>query len=196
MGSQRVVHDWATELNWCWSWKFNTLATWCEELTPWKRLDAGKDWSQEEKGTTEDMMLGWHHRLNGHKLYNLQELVMDREVWCATVHGFAKSRTRLSDWTKLIPRCFCLVQNPVQRYLMYQGFPGSWNGKEYGCNAGDRVRSLGQEDPLEKGMAIHSNILAWRIPWTEEPGRLQSMGLQSWTQLKQLSIHITKKLLL
>ena len=41
-----------------------------------------------------------------------------------------------------------------------------------------QVRSLGQEDPLEKEMAIHSSILAWRIPWTEEPGRLQSMRLQ------------------
>ena len=40
------------------------------------------------------------------------------------------------------------------------------------------VRSLGWEDPLEKGMAMHSNILAWRIPWTEEPGSLQSMELQ------------------
>ena len=40
------------------------------------------------------------------------------------------------------------------------------------------VQSLGQEDPLEKGMATHSSILAWRIPWTDEPGRLQSMGLQ------------------
>ena len=41
-----------------------------------------------------------------------------------------------------------------------------------------QVRSLGQEDPLEKGMASNSSILAWRIPWTEEPGGLQSMGLQ------------------
>ena len=40
------------------------------------------------------------------------------------------------------------------------------------------VRSLSQEDPLEEGTATHSSILAWRIPWTEEPGRLQSMGLQ------------------
>ena len=40
------------------------------------------------------------------------------------------------------------------------------------------VRSLGQEDPLEKEMATHSSILAWKIPWTEKPGRLQSMGLQ------------------
>ena len=41
-----------------------------------------------------------------------------------------------------------------------------------------QVQSLGQEDPLEKGMATHSSILAWRIPWTEEPGRLPSMGSQ------------------
>ena len=43
------------------------------------------------------------------------------------------------------------------------------------------VQSLGQEDPLEKEMATHSSILAWEIPWTEEPGRLQSMGRKSWT---------------
>ena len=44
------------------------------------------------------------------------------------------------------------------------------------------VRSLGWEDPLEKGMATHSSILAWEIPWTEEPGGLQSMGTQKcWT---------------
>ena len=41
-----------------------------------------------------------------------------------------------------------------------------------------QVRSLGQEDPLQKGMATHSSNLAWRIPWTEEPGGLQSMGSQ------------------
>ena len=40
------------------------------------------------------------------------------------------------------------------------------------------VQSLGQEDPLEKEMAIHSSTLAWKIPWTEEPNRLQSMGSQ------------------
>ena len=45
------------------------------------------------------------------------------------------------------------------------------------------VLSLGQEDPLEKGMATHPSVLARRTPWTEEPGRLQSIGLQSWTRL-------------
>ena len=47
------------------------------------------------------------------------------------------------------------------------------------------VLFLGQEDPLEKGMATHSSILAWEVPWTEEPGELQSTGSQkSWTRLK------------
>ena len=55
------------------------------------------------------------------------------------------------------------------------------SGKESAVNAGDtevQVRSLGQEDLLEEEMVTHSNILAWKIPWTEEPGGLQSMGLQ------------------
>ena len=47
-----------------------------------------------------------------------------------------------------------------------------------------QVQSLGQEDPLEKEMATHSSILAWRIPWTEEPGRIQSTGSQSQTRLR------------
>ena len=55
-----------------------------------------------------------------------------------------------------------------------------------------RVRSLGWEDPLEKEMAIHSSTTAWKIPWTEEPGRLQSMGSQSRTQLSNFtSLHFT-----
>ena len=44
----------------------------------------------------------------------------------------------------------------------------------------NQVQFLGQEEPLEEEMATHSSILAWRIPWTEEPGRLQSMGLKEW----------------
>ena len=51
-------------------------------------------------------------------------------------------------------------------------FVGGSEGKASACNAGDLVRSLGQEDPLEMGIATHSSILAWRIPWTEETGGL------------------------
>ena len=57
------------------------------------------------------------------------------------------------------------------------------------------VQSLGWEDPLEKGMATHSSILAWRIPWTEEPGRLQSIGSQrAGHDRKRLSTIIKKKI--
>ena len=45
-----------------------------------------------------------------------------------------------------------------------------------------QVQSLGQEDPLEEGMATHSSIFSWRIPWTEEPGQLQSIGSQSLSE--------------
>ena len=58
-------------------------------------------------------------------------------------------------------------------------FPGGSDGKVSACNAGDLgVQFLFWEDPLEKAMAPHSSSLAWKIPWTEEPGRLQSMVLQ------------------
>ena len=57
-------------------------------------------------------------------------------------------------------------------------FPGGSGGKESPAVQETWVRSLGGEDPLEKEMATHSSILAWRIPWTEEPGGLQSMGSQ------------------
>ena len=50
------------------------------------------------------------------------------------------------------------------------------------------VQSLGWEDPLEKGMATHSSILAWRIPWTAEPGRVHEVT-KSWTQLSELHFH-------
>ena len=60
------------------------------------------------------------------------------------------------------------------------GFPGGTGGKKKKMQetSETQVQSLGQEDPLEEGMATHSRIFAWRISWTEEPGGLQSIGLQ------------------
>ena len=66
-------------------------------------------------------------------------------------------------------------------YRIKEGFPGGSVVKNLPAMQETRVRPLGQEDPLEKGMATHSSILAWRIPWTEECGGLQFTGLQSWT---------------
>ena len=61
---------------------------------------------------------------------------------------------------------------------VYEGFPGGSAVKNLPAMQEIRVQSLSQEDPLEKGMATHSSILDWRIPWTEEPGELRSIGLQ------------------
>ena len=61
--------------------------------------------------------------------------------------------------------------------------PDGSNSKEFACNAGDPGSIPGLGRSPEKEMATHSSILAWRIPWTEEPGGLQTMGLPSWTQL-------------
>ena len=70
-------------------------------------------------------------------------------------------------------KCFCLVS----------GFLCGSVGKESACNAGYLGWYLGREDPLQKAMATHSSTLAWRIPWTEEQDRLQSMESQSRTWL-------------
>ena len=87
---------------------------------------------------------------------------MDRGARQATVHGVAKSQTRLGDQTTTISE-YTMVAQTVKRLPAMQE---------------TQVQFLGQEDPLEKDMVIHSSTLAWKIPWTEKPDRLQSMGSQ------------------
>ena len=72
-------------------------------------------------------------------------------------------------WAQLSPSRTLLCLVPTSVMLC---FPGGADGKESACNARHLGSILGQEDPLEKGTATHSSILAWSIPWMEEPGRL------------------------
>ena len=71
------------------------------------------------------------------------------------------------------------------------GFPGGSDGKESACNVGDPGSIPGEDDPLEKGMVTHSSILAWRIPWTEEPGGLQSRGVTELGTTEQLTLSLS-----
>ena len=81
------------------------------------------------------------------------------------------------------PKIQC-VQLNWKQVLIQRDFPSGTVIRNPPTKQETWVCSLGQEDPLEKEMATHSSTLAWKIPWTEEPGGLQSMGLQeSWTQL-------------
>ena len=104
-----------------------------------------------------------YHTLSSLKQHEFVILKCCRlEVWSRTVflsEGWrGKSISGFSFWSK--------------------GFPGGSAVKNPPANKGDAVRSLGHEHPLEKEMATHSSILAWRIPWRERPGGLLSMGSQ------------------
>ena len=84
--------------------KAETPVLWPPHGKSWligKDSDAGRDWRQEEKGTTEDEMVGWLTDSMDASLSELRELLMGREAWRAAIHGVAKNRTRLSDWIEL-----------------------------------------------------------------------------------------------
>ena len=86
--------------------------------------------------------------------------------------------------------CEALSSTPSTSIFIL-GFPVAQTVKNLPAMEDTWVRFLGQEDPLEKGMTTCSSILAWRIPWTEEPGGLQSMGIaKSQTQLSDLTTTI------
>ena len=100
--------------------------------------------------------------------YSCLENLIDRGAWWAAVYGVAQSRTRLKRLSSSSSNTHSASQAALQERirLPVQEMQES------------RIRSLGWEDPLEEGMATHCSILAWKIPWTEEPDGLQSIGLQ------------------
>ena len=96
---------------------------------------------------------------------------MDREAWWATVHGVTKSLS-------LLPLPKTRIISSPSEYQWIEASLVAQRVKRLPATQETWVRFLGREDPLEKEMATHSSTLAWKIPWTEKPGRLHSMGLQ------------------
>ena len=103
--SQSILKDSVLNIHqkdWCWSWNSNTLSTWWEELTHWKRPWCWERLKAGGEGKTEDEMVGWHHRLDGREFEPAPGVGDRREAWCASVHGVAKGRTWLSNRTEVM----------------------------------------------------------------------------------------------
>ena len=144
-----------------------TPILWPPDVKSWligKDPDAGKDWRWEEKGTTEDEMVGWHHWLDRYEFEQVPGVGDGQgSLACCSPWGCKESDvTEQLNWTDEAEWASLVAQSVKNLPAMWE----TW------------VWSLGWEDPLEEGMATHSSILAWRIAWTEEPGRMQCRGSQ------------------
>ena len=173
-----------------------TPMLWPPDAKSWligKDPDAGRDWGQEEKGTTEDEMAGWYHWLDAHE-FGWTPGVGDGQggLVCCVSWGHKESdMTERLNWTELI--CSSAINTQIypgflrikkllltvyhlaqdSRYFRkHKGFLGGLMIKYLPAMQETWVQSLVREDPLKKEMATHSSILAWRISWTEEPGGL------------------------
>ena len=142
--------------------KAETPVLWPPHAKSWligKASDAGRDWGQEEKGTTEDEMAGWHHQLDAHESeWTLG--VGDGQGGLVCCDSWGRKELDTIEWLNWTEHWGKTRKD--------MGRPKWLSGKEPACQC--NVQSLGQKDPLEKEMTTHSSILAWRIPWTEEPG--------------------------
>ena len=148
MGLQRVRHDWATELNWRGTKKPLDES----ERGEWKSWLKAQHSENEDHGILSHHFMGnrWGNSGNSLRLYFFGDLKSLQMVTAAM---------KLKD-------AYSLASLVAQMVKRLSAMRETW------------VRSLGREDPLEKEMATHSSTLAWKILWTEEPGRLRSMGSQ------------------
>ena len=149
--------------DWCWSWNSSTLATSCKVLTHWKRPWCWEGLGEGREGDNR----GWDSWMasptpwtwvwvNSGSWWGTGRPGM---LWCMGSQRVGHEWAAELNWMEQMAQ---QVKNP----------PAMQETQEM------QVGSLARENPLEEGMAIHCSTLAWRIPWTEEPGRQQSTGSQ------------------
>ena len=161
MGSQRVGHDWATSLH---SLSERCFPGGLVVKSPFVKQETwvwflGQENPLEKEMATHFNILAW-------------EIPWMEEPGRLQSMG---SQRIGHDWSDLSHAC---TWHPLFIDMTGNSFCLSSVSKESACNAGDPVWFLGPEDPVEKEMATHFNILAWKIPWTDKPGGLQSIGSQ------------------
>ena len=172
-----LLGGWKVIVSWFFKWGKGRKRQWhpTPVLLPGKShgrrsLEDCSPWGHWGSDRLSDFNFTFHFPLscigegNGNPLQcSCLENPRNRGAWWAAVYGVAQSWTELK-WLSSSSRS--------------SSRGSSSDGKASAYNEGNPVQSLDWKDPLEKEMATHSNILVWKIPWTEEPGRLQSMGLQ------------------
>ena len=162
----------------------------------WKDPDAGKDWGQEEKGMTEDEMVGWHHWLEGYG-FGWTLGVGDGQgglVCCSSWGCKELDTTERLNWTELSA---CILSSPTYQlfhlnsFIGIKGFPDSLVGKESTCIVGD----LGWEDPLEKGKVPIPVFWPGEFHGLYSPWGHKELDMNEWLSLSLVSEWATRKAL-
>ena len=117
--------------DWCWSWSSNTLATWCEELTHWIRLWCWERLKAGGEGDTEDEMVGWHHRLDGHEFEQVPGVGDGQgSLVCCSLWGHKElDTTKWLNWTEQVTLSSLLVKHylDVSERLFFFFFFFRWD---------------------------------------------------------------------
>ena len=120
--SNQLIRKSTLNIHWkdrCWSWNSNTLTTWCKDPTHWKRSWCWERLRASEKGGDRVSWLDGIIDSMDMSLSKLQEVVKDREAWCASNHGVSKSQTGLSNWIRTKPTTW-------EELIHYSNWPKTW----------------------------------------------------------------------
>ena len=143
-----------------------------------KNPDTGKDWGQEEKGVSEDEMVGWHHRLNG---YEFVQTPGDGEGQ-GSLMSFSPSSHRVGhDWSDLAASCWIAIAYSLELHLVAQSFATPWNCSIPGFPVLHHLLELAQTCPLSQG--CHPTISSSVIPFSACPQSLPASGSFLMSQL-------------